>query len=273
MTKTLLCVSTLTLLLSGCALLLGEGEGAEEAEIVFGESIEGITIGDDSSEVVQQIGEPVEVASNELPVLTYRYGEASTEPLDGLEVEIGTGRIAVEGVVGVCAYAPYDGQTEEGVGIGTSRREVLERLGEPDFPLPWGTIAAEVEPEGRYDYYDFAESRFRLEYRAEYRSGNALYSICMEPPAEEPNRVQVLINAAGTVRELDHQPYHVIEPDYSKGSLGLGVGAVPPSQGGLPEEFRRDGLRVVFSGEHGEMPPGVRVTAIPFKLYSIEALE
>lgn len=38
----------------------------------------------------------------------------------------------------------------------------------------------------------------------------------------------------------------------------------------LPEEFRRDGLEVSFSGIVGQIPRGARLWGIPFRLDSIE---
>jgi hypothetical protein len=38
----------------------------------------------------------------------------------------------------------------------------------------------------------------------------------------------------------------------------------------LPESFRQDGLRVLFSGKRGTIPPNVRMWGIPLEISSIQ---
>lgn len=56
-----------------------------------------------------------------------------------------------------------------------------------------------------------------------------------------------------------------------------GYGIVPETDRGtryapdrLPDEFKKDGLQVVFSGRVGQVDPGVRTWGIPLTLTNIE---
>ena len=73
-------------------------------------------------------------------------------------------------------------------------------------------------------------------------------------------------NEKGSIRAVSaEQGWYGIVPDSDEGTV------YAPE--GLPEELKRDGLRVVFSGEVGEIPPNVRMWGTPLKLTKIEALE
>lgn len=47
------------------------------------------------------------------------------------------------------------------------------------------------------------------------------------------------------------------------------VGSRYAPEGGLAQEFRQDGLRVVFSGVVGEIPPNVRMWGTPLRVTKI----
>ena len=161
MNKTTLYVSALALLLSGCALLAGEDE---EAEIVFGEHIEGIEIGDDSSEVARKLGPPPSQAYGDFDGWIFVYDEGR---LERTEITIWRQTTPSPGVSEVSVYAPYEGKTKEGVGIGTPRNSALEKLGPPD-------ASRETDEEIR-DAYVFEGRRFVVAYR-----GGAVYAIHMQ---------------------------------------------------------------------------------------------
>ncbi|MFP6693802.1 MAG: hypothetical protein VB875_12325 [Pirellulales bacterium] len=68
-----------------------------------------------------------------------------------------------------------------------------------------------------------------------------------------------LIDRQGTIRKLGNAGF-VIVPDKQRTRYA-------PSN--LAEEFRKDQLRVVFSGEVGTIPPNVRLIGTPLKLTAI----
>lgn len=86
---------------------------------------------------------------------------------------------------------------------------------------------------------------------------------CTTTVAGPEERYPFLIHAVGTVVSLDingGEPY-IIE-----------VEAPRPMRVGpdLPDLFRREGVRVVFSGTFLPIDPAVRYAALPFKLTRIE---
>jgi hypothetical protein len=75
------------------------------------------------------------------------------------------------------------------------------------------------------------------------------------------------INAMkGTIQQLSSgSEWYVIIPDDEKNQR------YAPSN--LPDEFKKDGLRVIFSGKVAEIPPNVRMIGIPLELVKVENLE
>ena len=73
-------------------------------------------------------------------------------------------------------------------------------------------------------------------------------------------------HAKGTVKKLSPQSdWYVIVPDYNPELRFL------PTD--LPDAYMINGLRVVFSGKVGEIPPNARLVGTPLELTKIETLE
>ena len=76
-----------------------------------------------------------------------------------------------------------------------------------------------------------------------------------------------IVNAVkGTIQQLSpNSAWYVIIPDDEKNQR------YAPTN--LPDEFKKDGLRVIFSGKVAEIPPNVRMVGVPLELIKIENLE
>jgi hypothetical protein len=259
---------TLLLLLAGLVgggcEAFGAGDDDDDPGIVFGEHIAGVTLAAGSTDVRSTLGTPDEFVRGDFPSVTYRYTDGAAA---GLEVEIATDSLEVASpgeVVTACAYAPYDGKTEEGVGVGTPREKAHRLLGMPEDTLSsaW-TYRGESGPQGWYDEYYFGNGKFRVEYRADEK----VRSICVEPYVDDG---YMITNAKGSVESIiidDSTRLFGIRPDFtSKTSRFGGKGK------GVPEAFQQDSLRVVFSAWTLPLPSG-RMVSLPIRLVSIEKLE
>lgn len=153
------------LLLVGCDSLFDSDEDTlvEDARIVFGENIEGVQIGDDSLAVVQKLGTPSGIGIGDFEGWIFFYEEGD---LNQTEITIFRENRLASGVINMCVYSPYPGETKDGVGIGTSRNLALQKLGQPDF--------VDENDQRVCDHYIFGEYGFIVEYRAD-----SLFSICM----------------------------------------------------------------------------------------------
>ncbi|MFX0201117.1 MAG: hypothetical protein ACFFCW_33785, partial [Candidatus Hodarchaeota archaeon] len=73
-------------------------------------------------------------------------------------------------------------------------------------------------------------------------------------------------NEKGTIRLISpEQGWYVIIPDYDNTQRFL-----PTS---LPDRFKKDGLKVIFSGKICEIPENVRLVGTPLLLTSIEEVK
>jgi len=73
-----------------------------------------------------------------------------------------------------------------------------------------------------------------------------------------------IADAAGTIDEVNAaNGWYAIVPDADRGTR------YAPDR--LPDEFRKDGLRVVFSGRAGDIDPNVRHWGTPLTLTAIRA--
>jgi hypothetical protein len=81
---------------------------------------------------------------------------------------------------------------------------------------------------------------------------------------EKQRREGNLVDEQGTVTQITNDMFGIV-PDFDKGTRFL------PSN--LTAEFKQDGLRVVFSGKVGEIPPNVRLPGTPLTLSGIRRLE
>jgi hypothetical protein len=71
-----------------------------------------------------------------------------------------------------------------------------------------------------------------------------------------------IVNHTGTVRQVYGLSYAIVD-DVEPNEL------FAPTN--LPESFKTDGARVLFSGKRGEIPPNVRMWGVPLELTSIQA--
>jgi hypothetical protein len=77
-----------------------------------------------------------------------------------------------------------------------------------------------------------------------------------------PAQTGTLTDAHGAIVEVNQRNgWYGIVPDDDRGTR------YAPDR--LPDEFRKDGLRVIFSGRAGEVNPNVRTWGIPLTLTSI----
>ena len=175
MTKTLRYAGTATLFLLGCALGAGcdaLSDRPQEARVVFGESINGVAIGDDSLSVVRELGNPSETGTDWRGGAVLRYTEGAHA---GLEVALAPDS-AGGGVVRVSARAPYDGRSEEGVGLGSEQDEALGAWPQPERSHDLDSL--------RYDLYFFGDRFFGVEY-----AGDRVAALEVVATVEEPEVV------------------------------------------------------------------------------------
>lgn len=145
-------------------------ESCEDPLIVWGQSIAGIKLGDDSLTVIKKIGKPTHSWEADIDGSLLVYGEGSKyNHMEILVVKSGALHLGVN-VIGV--YSPYSGKTKDGIGIGVTRNKSIEILGQPN--------RSETGPGGIdniIDIYLFDKTGFGLEYR-----NNVVYRISMFGP-------------------------------------------------------------------------------------------
>ena len=83
---------------------------------------------------------------------------------------------------------------------------------------------------------------------------------CLESPKQRPDDGRVVVSHHGVIQELDDLFVIVDETEFGTRFFAQN----------LPDEFKSDGLRVVFSGRRGEIPPNVTLIGTPLTLSSIE---
>lgn len=134
-------------------------ETQEDPRIVWGQSIAGIKLGDDSLTVIKKLGKPTYSQEADIDGSLLIYGEGSKyNYMEILVVKSGAPHLGVN-VIGV--YSPYNGKTKDGIGIGVTRNKSLEILGQPN--------RSETEQGGVgniIDIYLFDRTGFSLEYRS-----------------------------------------------------------------------------------------------------------
>ena len=72
-----------------------------------------------------------------------------------------------------------------------------------------------------------------------------------------------VINYTGVIKQMTPDVFLIISDYVYQGQQELFF----PTN--LPDSFKKDGLRVLFSGKRGEIPPNVRMIGIPLELSSI----
>lgn len=83
---------------------------------------------------------------------------------------------------------------------------------------------------------------------------------CLEAPEQRPDDSQVVVSHSGIIEKLADAFVIVDETE-------LGTRFFPLN---LPDEFRSDGLMVIFSGRAQEIPPNVTLVGTPLELSAIE---
>jgi hypothetical protein len=112
-------------------MIAGLGSQLNEGRIVWGKNIDGILIGDDSTTVIQKLGRPSGIGLGDFSGYIYEYYEGmfagmSISISDDSTLGLGFGVFAVH------LQAPYNGTTNEGIGIGTSREVAITSFGLPN---------------------------------------------------------------------------------------------------------------------------------------------
>ncbi|MEI7905779.1 MAG: hypothetical protein WCI84_00330 [Bacteroidota bacterium] len=124
-----------------------------QSQIVLGDNIEGVQIGDDSSTVVRKLGKPSYIGDGDMNGYIFQYTEGrlaytfvtiSKDPLFGL----GTISVSLEG--------PYAGKTKDGIKIKCEREFVLGKIGVPDTSFAGSPLT--------YDIYYFNKNGFTFTY-------------------------------------------------------------------------------------------------------------
>jgi hypothetical protein len=101
----------------------------ESPRIILGESIEGVSIGDDSLSVIARLGRPTTILEGDFNghIFVYDKGKhALTYVSISREPALGFG------VISVRVEPPYQGITKDGIGIGSEHNFVISKIGQPD---------------------------------------------------------------------------------------------------------------------------------------------
>lgn len=118
-------------LLSSCSDLGTDISQQEEHRIIFGKSIDGLTINMDSTEVIDLLGPPNEILIGDFSGVIFLYTQGKHARLS-VTIYTVHNSTRLQGVVTVFASAPYSGKSEDGVSIGSSRQMTLRFVGQPD---------------------------------------------------------------------------------------------------------------------------------------------
>ena len=85
---------------------------------------------------------------------------------------------------------------------------------------------------------------------------------CSSPDLLDPTEAQELTDVRGAIVAVNEQNgWYGIVPDDDRGTR------YAPDR--LPDDFRKDGLRVIFSGRVGPIDPNVRMWGTPLTLTTI----
>ncbi|KAB2848493.1 MAG: T9SS type A sorting domain-containing protein [Ignavibacterium sp.] len=130
----------------------------EKARIIMYESIEGIRLGDDSLSVIEKLGEPSHIEYPNFNGYTLVYQRGAIGNVEIVRVDLYP--VDSASVVAISVEGSYIGKTKEGVGLGTSRDEVISKIGYPDYYdqslPPTDSYRKEVQPpliQGQFLFY------------------------------------------------------------------------------------------------------------------------
>ena len=131
-----------------------EGPPMEDPRIVFGGTIDGIGIGDDTTAVIAKLGRPNFIGRGDFPGVQLEYNKGEHA---GLLISIVTEGDGPRGTSLVTILESYVGRSEEGIGVGSLRDEVIGHLGVPDSGGAGGGRS-------RIDGYNFENVWFNFYY-------------------------------------------------------------------------------------------------------------
>lgn len=103
----------------------------EKARIIMYESIEGIKLGDDSLSVIEKLGEPNHIEYPNFNGYSLVYQRGSIGNAEIIRVDLYP--VDSASVVAISVDGSYSGKTEEGIGLGANREEVISKIGYPDY--------------------------------------------------------------------------------------------------------------------------------------------
>ena len=96
--------------------------------IIINDNIDGVKLGDNDTTVIQKIGEPSSKIFPAFPALIFAYNQGVHATMSTI---IYYQNATPSGVRSITVSSPYQGKTQEGIGIGSSRNYVVSKLGNP----------------------------------------------------------------------------------------------------------------------------------------------
>lgn len=147
----LLCITLITCVLSSCNDFLLDSDN--NYRIVFGNNIERVKIHDDSSTVIRKLGRPTSIGIGDFRGYIFDYEE---DDLNFTHLIIMEDPLLAYGVISMSVEAPYSGKSKEGIGIGSDRDYVLNKLGTP--------YMTQSDSSNIKDTYKFEFNYFSIDY-------------------------------------------------------------------------------------------------------------
>ena len=141
--------------LQGCKDNLTQYE-RDISPFIFGKSIEGVEIGDDSITVIQKLGKPTRIEDGDFNGYIFYYVEGR---LANTFVAVSNDRALSLGVIGISVEGPYQGKSKDSIGIGSDRDFVISKLGVPDTTVGETPI---------YDTYFYGKNIFEITYENQH---------------------------------------------------------------------------------------------------------
>ena len=147
--------SLITLLTFLSCNLIDSNEG--EARIILGKQIEGIRIGDDYITMVKKLGPPSYSSGGNFSGSIYYYHDDTEYNL--MMIGISEDKSLGLGVLFVWVWPPYNGKTNEGVGLGMKWENIMKKIPSPD--------EIETRPNGETsNYFYFDQNTFNVRYNS-----------------------------------------------------------------------------------------------------------
>jgi hypothetical protein len=131
-------------------------DDSDTSSIIFGKSIEGIEIGDDSITVIRKLGQPTQILDGDFNGYILVYAEGI---LNYTNVFISNDLTLGLGVIVVSIDGPFQGRSKDSIGIGSERYFVISKIGTPD--------TTQGEPPVIDDIYNFKINSFSINYENE----------------------------------------------------------------------------------------------------------